>query len=145
MSAEQLHDSILVSTGLLLSGRRQHRPAVEKRYPAGPGSFLATFGCHDRDTLHARTDDATIPQALALLNGDFINQAVRMHERHPVRTWLSAGESRKSVVEKLFLQTVGRAPTPRETKWALEAANSRRGWSDLHWALLNTREFMFIR
>ena len=91
------------------------------------------------------SSDATIPQALALLNGAFLNRAVRMHRTHLVRGWLSSGLSSDQVVTNLFLQTVGRKPTAPELQWARDIATSEAGWSDLHWALVNTREFMFIR
>lgn len=145
MTAEQLHDSVLVSSGLTMSGRRRDTPAIERRYPPRAGSFLNTLGCHDRQTISERVTDATIQQALALLNGGFLNRAVRMHETHPVRIWLTGGVGHARAVERLFMHTLGREPSAREKRWAVDAADSEAGWSDLHWALINTREFMFIR
>jgi Protein of unknown function (DUF1549)/Protein of unknown function (DUF1553) len=145
LTAEQLHDSILITSGLAGSERRNLRPAIEKRYPARAGSFLEIFDAHDRLTIHQRDATATIPQALTLLNGDLINRAVAMHKRHPVRLQLEAGVSRRRVVESLFLATLTREPTAAERKWSLEAAQDAKGWSDVHWALINSREFMFIR
>ncbi len=145
MTAEQLHDSLLVTTGLIGSNRRALQPAIEQNHPPRPGSFLATFGAHDRRTIHERSTDATIPQALTLLNGPFINRAVRMHERHPTRLWLDMGVSRQETMNALFLNTLTREPTGQERKFALEIAQNAEGWSDVHWALINTPEFMFIR
>jgi len=50
-------------------------------------------------------------------------------------------------VRKLFLQTLSREPSDSERKTVLryvlgEEDTSR--WSDVHWALINTREFMFV-
>ncbi len=145
MTAEQLHDSLLVTSGILDAQRRRFQPAIEKAYPPRPGSFLATFNAHDRETIHERSADATIPQVLTLLNGDLINRAVNMHRRHPVRIWLEKGVSKGEVLDGLFLNTIGRKPNAHERKVAMQAAVDANGWSDVHWALINTPEFMFIR
>ncbi len=150
MTAEQLHDSILVSCGLVGSSQRGiYRPAIEKAYPRPGASFLGAFGSHDRQTIHPRDPEATIPQALELLNGDFLNNAVRLHPTHPVLGWLARGNGPALVVRKLFVQTLGREPTRYELDQAMGYLGESRGgkgaWSDLHWALINTREFMFIR
>ncbi len=146
LTAEQLHDSILICCGLYGTGQ-QWRPAIESRYPAPPGSFLATFGSHDRQTIHERDADGTIPQALELLNGWFLNNAVS-GAQHPARGWTRAGDSRETVATKLFLLTLTREPTPYELSTVLgsiKTGNPDENWADVHWALINTREFMFIR
>jgi hypothetical protein len=148
MTAEQLHDSVLQSSGRLGDGGGRWQPAIEKRYPAPAQSFLATFGSHDRETLHERVTQATIPQALELLNGDFVNGAVRLDADHPVTGWLRSGAGRAVTVRRLFLSTLTREPTSDELRLAERflptGGDARDAWADLHWALINTREFMFI-
>ncbi len=145
LTAEQLHDSILRACGVLSIGRPATRPAIEKPYPARNGSFLQVFGSHDRKTVHERDTEGTIPQALTLMNGDFVNRSVRAYAQRTIRKWLKSGMSRGDVVERMFVATLCRKPTARERKWSLEMANSVDGWSDVQWALINSREFMFIR
>lgn len=148
LTAEQLYDSILVCCGLLNTGDGRFEPAIEIPAPASPGSFLRTFGSHDRQTIHARETDATIPQSLALLNGDFVNRAVSWHPNNPVRVWSQQGVSKREAIERLFLQTLSRRPTDSEmqtVKSYFEGGNSDEKWSDMLWSLINTREFMFIR
>lgn len=144
MTAEQLTDSILVVCGLAGSDQQRLRPAFEQSYPPLPGSLLETFGAHHRRTSQERDVEATIPQALALLNGDYVNQAVRMRDDHPVRLWLESGMSREQVVDRLFVHALTREPDRVERELALVYAHTPETWSDLLWALINTREFMFI-
>ncbi len=154
MTAEQLHDSIVSATGLDHRARGEQgeaRFAIDVRYPTPSGSFLSVFGSHDRNTIHERDAEATIPQALALLNGELLNDAVQLHDGHPVRRWLKKGDSVETALRRLWVQTLTREPTPAELATASKYIRSAprndadKAWSDVHWAMINTREFMFIR
>jgi hypothetical protein len=151
LTAEQLHDSVLLWCGQLGNEKSRQKPAIEARYPAPPESFLATFGSHDRQTIHERDADMTIPQALELLNGRFVNQAARVDNNHPVRAWVRAGDAPGVVARKLFMQTLTREPTESELSTVLQCVGRSQddaawtAWADVHWALINTREFAFIR
>lgn len=146
LTAEQLHDSILTTTGLL--GRDRWEPAVEQVYPPRAGSFLATFNAHDRQTIHERSSEATIQQALELMNGAFLNSAVRIGADHPLTAWMRETKDADVLIERLYWHTLTRAPTKAEEKLARQhlssAGWSLDAWSDLHWALINTREYMFV-
>jgi hypothetical protein len=148
MTAEQLHDSILAACGAWnLNDRSRWAPAIEKRYPANPNEFLATFGTHDRASIHERDTDLTIPQALELLNGDFLNAAIGWHGGNPIRDWADTGASADVAIERLFYATLTRKPDRRERRIIAEYISKnpgRDGWSDLLWTMINTREFMFI-
>ena len=51
------------------------------------------------------------------------------------------------MVTELFLATLSRRPVADETRTALnhvqQASDKRAAWEDIHWALLNTNEFLF--
>ena len=51
------------------------------------------------------------------------------------------------VLTDLYLATLSRPPTERDIKVALEhvsrSADKRKAWEDVHWALLNAKEFLF--
>ncbi|MCZ6699373.1 MAG: DUF1549 and DUF1553 domain-containing protein [Planctomycetota bacterium] len=149
MSAEQIHDSILVATGRYLADNRRFTPSIQVTYPPAPRSFLRAFGCTDRETLQERNTAGGIQQALTLLNGDLINDAVMMHQDHPIEYWRKQRRfNTNQTVEALFVQVLTRQPTQRERAMALRfLAGGQRdsSWEDLQWALLNTREFQFIR
>lgn len=147
MTAEQIHDSILAATGRY-SGAGAFRPAIDVTYPPGPRSFLRTFGASDRETVGSKPADGSIQQALTLLNGDFVNSAVRYHDNHPLRRWRSErGLTANQMIEALFYQVLTRAPTKKEMDWAMSyvTGGDEGSWEDLQWALFNTREFQFIR
>ncbi|MCB9857487.1 MAG: DUF1553 domain-containing protein [Phycisphaerales bacterium] len=149
MSAEQINDSILVSTGYYPGGYRGNMPSAKTTYPPRPRSFLRIFGASDRETLPDGTADGSIQQALSLMNGDFVNGVVRSHPGHPIVRWRAARRlNTKQLVDAIFYQVLTREPTQQERKWAMDVISDSRGdagWEDLQWALFNTREFQFIR
>jgi len=51
----------------------------------------------------------------------------------------------RRIIEKIFLQTISRQPSPKETQVGLKAmaADRRIGAENLQWALLNSPEFIF--
>lgn len=148
MTAEQFHDSLLAATGRYLPDDPRFEPSISVAYPPREGSFLRTFGVTDRLTLLPRDPSETIQQALMLLNGDFINSAVKLHEAHPIRRWKARGYSQAQIVEALFVQFLTRKPGKSELAAVMSflGTNPRdEKWEDVQWALLNTREFQFIR
>jgi len=149
MSAEQVHDSILMATGRYDgTGGWNYKPAIEIDYPPNPRSFLRTMGCSDRDTFLARDPSGGIGQVLVLLNGQFLNNAVKLRANHPVQQWNQQGRGAGEIVDALFAQILSRKPNKHERKWALNyvaASGHPWAWEDVQWALFNTREFLFIR
>ncbi len=149
MSAEQLNDSILVATGHYPDGIAGNRPSARVTYPPRPGSFLRAFGASDREAIPTGQREPSVQQALTLLNGDFLNHAIRYHPSHPITVWRrERGLSLSQIIEATFYQILTRPPTKRERAWAAELVGSGGAddaWEDLQWALFNTREFQFIR
>ena len=60
---------------------------------------------------------------------------------------LSAKKSEKEILEELYYAAMSRPPFPDEVEVALahvaKAADKRKAWEDVLWAVLNTREFLF--
>jgi len=150
MTAEQINDSILAATGHYPQGLdRRYQASYLTTYPPRPQSFLRTFGASDRETIPQHMQNGSIQQSLTLLNGDFLNRAVRFHPAHPFRIWRrDRGYNLSQMVEAAFYQVLTRKPTKYELKEALEMignGSDDSAWEDLQWALFNTREFQFIR
>ena len=148
LNAEQIHDSILAATGRYRS-ENWLRASILKPYPPPPRDFLTIFGASDRDTLLPRPTSGSIQQSLTLMNGDFVSAAIRIHPDHPLVFWdRERSLTNTQMIDALFAQILTRLPTIKERNWALRYIGYGRDewlWEDLQWALINTREFQFIR
>jgi hypothetical protein len=110
--------------------------------------FLSIFGRSERVTACAceRNGEVTLPQVLHIQNGDTIVQKVRSGQGRLHRL-LHSGKKDDDLVEELFLATLGRQPSDAARtaiRTALADGGSREeSFSDLFWALLNSKEFAF--
>ncbi len=118
--------------------------ASEIDSPARPGHFLRQFGQSDRETIENANTEATVPQMLTLLNGPMFYQ---MQNRNSVLAKnLAKAADAEERLDVLFISTLGRRPTEREKMLTLaEVESGPKGMMDVLWALLNTRQFMFVQ
>lgn len=113
--------------------------------PAPPGHFLRQFGESDRDIIGSSSDEAAIPQALSLLNG---NLFYIINNKESVLTQEVQSASSKSKIEVIFKSFYGRAPSQEERALVaeqLESYGARKGYQQVILALLNSQEFRFIQ
>jgi hypothetical protein len=115
--------------------------------------FLTTFGRATRATACSCEVkmEPNLSQALHLLNGDTIQQKIR--QGGVVTRLLDQGMTPEQVIEELYLRTLTRKPTAKESQGLLDiieadsAANPPAGLretlEDGFWAILNSREFVF--
>lgn len=117
--------------------------ASEQRLPAPVGSMLFKFGQSDKLIIENSNSVGSVPQVMFMLNGDLTNKTMVRDETAVVRN-ARAAKSQADGVTTVFLSVLNRKPTSDE---ATQAKNLVQGedYSDLIWALLNTREFMFIQ
>lgn len=145
MEAEQLYDSLIIATDAHRSGRSSWEQA-EKQRQEWLRQFVLTFGTDEGD--ESTTFNGTIPQALALMNGEVVKNAVNVAKGSFLREVLEGPEKEEAKVKKLYLATLSRNPSPKELAMAqqmLKANKDRVGaYQDLFWALLNCNEFIFI-
>jgi hypothetical protein len=111
------------------------------------GTFLRVFGKPDRllTCECERSEATTLAQAFQLINGP------------SVRAMLEAGDNRigrllvcdapmDEVLDELTLAALGREPTASERSGFLahvrKAADRRKAWEDVAWALVNSKEFL---
>jgi hypothetical protein len=151
MSAEQLMDAIASAAGV--------RPAFPDVPPdlsasqipdphVGKEGFLDVFGRPLRESACEceRRSDFSLPQALNLVNGTTISDAVADPKGRIAKLILS-GETDAAIVEELYLASLSRMPGKEESARALQylsggprAARAQ----DLMWALLNSKGFLYI-
>ena len=88
--------------------------ASEITTPAPPGHFLREFGQSDREIIENSNKQASVPQALTLLNG-IIYGAV-FSPQSPLSKNLSQANTDEFKIRVLFLSLLNREPTKQETK-----------------------------
>ena len=116
--------------------------ASELESPAPRGHFLRTMGQSDRDFVENANQAPSIPQALAFMNGELVSKAGLLSPHSPLMRSITPDAD---PAEAVYLSVMSRRPTPleREAWKAASAAGADIG--DLVHALLNTRQFLFIR
>jgi Protein of unknown function (DUF1553)/Protein of unknown function (DUF1549) len=150
LSAEQLLDAVCTATqvpekfgGLPPGTRAMQLPDGEVN-----NVFLKTFGQPARELACEceREGESNLAQALQLINGPTINDKVRSSQNR-LSKLLARKLPAKETLKELYLAALCRPPSDEETKAALDhvgkAADARKGWEDVQWALLNSKEFLF--
>jgi hypothetical protein len=151
LSAEELMDGVSSAAGV-----RARFPEVPENTAAsqlvdphiGREGFLDVFGRPPRESSCEceRRSDFSLPQALNLVNGRTISDAVADPNGRVARLVLS-GKSDEVVVNELYLAALGRPPTPDEhLRGMTYLSNGAKGSraQDLLWALLNSKAFLYI-
>ena len=108
--------------------------------------FLTTFGRTTRENICSREEvGPTLSQALHFLNGETIENKIA--SGGVVKKLQQENKSPREITQELYLRCLGRPPTEEELGkleplWA--AADQQPAvFTDLFWALLNAKEFMF--
>jgi hypothetical protein len=120
--------------------------ASEMPTPLPLGHFLRQFGQSDRDVIEGSRTVATVPQILAMFNGPITHS---MLERGAVIYDNVVDHPPGKAVDVIFLSVLSHRPSGEDRRLALEEIRSAEtpasGFGNLIWALLNTREFIFIQ
>lgn len=118
--------------------------------PAPAGHFLRLFGQPARvDLGDERIENASMRQALLMLNGQLTNQAARVGPLEPVYPMLTgSGLDLKKAVQYTYVEILTREPSADEVAEAIEIIESgvdhMTGFADFRWILLNSNEFRFL-
>jgi hypothetical protein len=134
LTGEQLFDSLVLATGF--------------REKTGRGSprdqFLTRFALTGKPA----EAETSIPQALALMNGKFINDATTVSTSPTLLAVCETpGMTMNDRIEALYFATLNRKPTEKELtrviKYLNDAGNERptERLGDVFWVLLNCAEF----
>jgi hypothetical protein len=151
LSAEELMDALTIATGV--------RPVFPEAPPdtraeqvadphVGKDGFLDLFGRPSRESSCEceRRSDLSLPQALNLVNGKTISDAVSDVNGRVAKSIL-AGRSDRELVEELYLASMGRLPAPAEMERGLRYLETGGGRAaraqDLLWALVNSKAFLY--
>ncbi|MBE7495583.1 MAG: DUF1549 domain-containing protein [Verrucomicrobiaceae bacterium] len=119
--------------------------ASEQPSPARPGSFLRTFGQSDREQIQNASDDASVPQALTLLNGPVTD--ILSSPASKLNQDLEKAPNTPAKLETLYLALLGRKPSADE-KSVLDSVARERGdkaVADVTHALITGSQFLFVQ
>jgi hypothetical protein len=152
LTAEQLLDALTLATGV--------RPQMPEAPPdtrasqlvdphIGKEGFLDLFGRPARESACEceRRAELSLPQALNLVNGKTISDAVADANGRVAKAIL-AGRPEAEIVDDLYLATLSRPPSASEREYGVKylqtASRGRAALAqDLLWALVNSKGFLY--
>ncbi len=153
LSAEELMDAIAVAAGARPKFAEVPPDTKAEEFPdphVGRDGFLDVFGRPARESSCEceRRSDISLPQALNLVNGRTISDAIA-DPKGRVAKMILGGISDHDIVDELYLAALSRNPTPKEYDLAvsfLRPGQSRAVWAqDLLWSLVNSKAFLYNR
>lgn len=120
------------------------RRASEQAQPLPDSHFLRQFGQSDRKIVANSTEEGNVPQLLALFNGPVTH--MMLEEGSVVYDELVKADDKRKI-ELIFFSLLSRPPSSAERGTAAKEIreSGRAGYGNVIWALLNTREFLFIQ
>ena len=127
----------------------EEHPSIELADGSITSQFLETFGRPARDTglESERNNDPSDTQRLHLLNSSHIQEKIERSSRLRQLSKV-AGGNRRVLIGSIYLNVLSRYPTQAERITAeryfqTEGINTRQATTDLVWALINTKGFLY--
>ena len=124
--------------------RKDFRRASEVGSPAPASHFLRRFGQSDRQIIDGASTEASVPQALTLLNGK-VEDYLTLNTVSAINRNIAAAKTHQDKVKTAFLSILNRFPESDEltlfTKRFEEDPEQAR--KDMVWVLVNSNEFLF--
>ena len=152
LSAEELMDALAQATGVrpVFPDAPPDTNAEQVTDPhVGKDGFLDLFGRPLRESSCEceRRSDLSLPQALNLVNGKTISDAVADANGRIAKAIL-AGRPDRDLLEEMYLAAMSRPPTPEELAKGLKylesgSAGRAARAQDLLWALVNSKAFLY--
>jgi hypothetical protein len=114
-------------------------------YPQPNSGVLSQLGQGDRNLVDSATADGSVPVVLAFMNGPGTQRLTALGSR--ILETVDKFKADGPKVETVFLSVLNRMPSPEERSIAYKAIrrDGPDGFKNVVWALINTREFMFIQ
>ena len=159
LTAEQLADSLsrvagapLTIDGVLPGTRLAQVPEGRKYYKPLHTSvdlFGASFGKPPRliSSECERSNELAIPQAFQLISGPMLEDLLTRPDNR-IDRMLARGSSDEQIIDELFMTALSRQPTEAERSAFASrlsgGADRLAACEDMLWALVNSKEFLFI-
>ncbi len=118
--------------------------AAELESPAPRGHYLREFGQSDRETIENANHEASVPQALAMMNGQLLPQMLSRYSQ--LMLTVNKAKYPDDKLEAAYMAILSRKPSQREKDaWLKAQENGLTSMEDLIFSLLNTQQFIFIQ
>ena len=144
LTAEELYDSLIIATNAHKSGRSNWEQADAQRRE-WLQQFVRAFGTDDGS--ESSSFDGTIPQALMMMNGELVRDAVSIKPGSHLHDLMTGKGTEVQKVNRLFLTALSRQATKTEMAMIQRQLQGDTEplvvFQDLFWALLNSNEFIF--
>ncbi len=123
----------------------QAQRAANLPSPAPNGHFLREFGQSDRDVIENANNEASLPQALQLLNGPYAEALTS--EYGVLGREVLREETANARLDVIYLSLYSRYPTQDERDYIASFVEELGGeaYKDLVYAILNTQQFIFVQ
>jgi hypothetical protein len=152
MSPEQLFESLMVATKAEAAESKTGKKDLKEKWL---GTLISNFGDDEGNEVNF---NGTVVQALMMMNGKDINDAIARKDKGTVALAVEAGtkaRSEKAAIMYMFKCALNREPTKKELETIVpqfafrnrslgmnDIRNANRRYEDLFWALLNSNEFI---
>jgi hypothetical protein len=157
MTPEQLFESLMLATNAEAAESKDKKKDLKAQWLEG---LIANFGDDEGNEV---TFNGTVVQALMMMNGKEINEAISRKDKGTVDLAIrTSGGSPEKIIDTLYLAALNRKPTTREYYTIIhemfplsdagtngphsrkdnEPGNRNNRYYDLFWALLNCNEFL---
>jgi hypothetical protein len=144
MSPEQLFESLMEATQ---AEQAETKDAKKKLREQWLKNLIVNFGDDEGNEV---SFNGTVVQALILMNGKEINEAIAHKNKGPVaRAALKHHGNQQAIMNDIFLAVLNRPATaaesqqiPRKLRMRIADRDPWAPWQDLEWALLNSNEFI---
>ncbi|VAX41440.1 hypothetical protein MNBD_PLANCTO02-2212, partial [hydrothermal vent metagenome] len=158
MSAEQLFDSLVVTTSSYRSHVQQDNHFTKQRQK-WLQQFVFTFETEENDEL--MDFNGTVPQALMMMNGTLMNRALDVKRGSLLHDITHHSKTERERIRQLYLVALSRYPSNKELSVIRKMLRKQRKarfirnrhhkkevraeeYQDVLWALLNSNEFLLI-
>jgi hypothetical protein len=118
--------------------------AAEIESPAPRGHYLREFGQSDREVIENANSDASVPQALVLMNSSLLPQI--MEKNSSLMLTINKMPYPEEKIQAAYMTLLSRKPTARELEiWQKASEKGLDKIEDLIYSLINTQQFIFIQ
>lgn len=120
--------------------------ASELPLPLPADHFIRQFGQCDRETISGDSLDATVPQILTMFNGPFTH--MMLEKGSLIHDNILKARPPREQLEVMFVSILQRPPTASDRDIAqreMASGDPAMGYGNIIWALINTREFLFVQ